>query len=259
MKTVLAIPAIFGLIPATWVSAPASADVPSQARVCSSPARILHFNRGWKLTLPLDDPRRSGRQPREIMPPELGHFRSAPSFVPTRSCAGVRFRAAVNGVTTSGSSYPRAELRELATGGRELAGWSSTSGVHTMTIVQAITHLPNGKRHVVAGQIHDADDDVSVYRLEGSRLYITRGDDSHYKLVTARYRLGTRFRAGFVVSKGLVRAYYNGVLQTTIPARFIGGYFKAGAYTQANCGKSGPCDASNYGEVAIFRLTVTHR
>jgi hypothetical protein len=128
-----------------------------------------------------------------------------------------------------------------------------------MVIVQAITHLPNTKRQVVAGQIHDADDDVSVFRLEGSHLYITRGDDSHYKLVTAGYRLGTRFRAGFVVSKGLVRAYYNGVLQATIPTRFSGGYFKAGAYTQANCDKSGPCEASNYGEVVIYRLTVTHR
>ncbi|WP_415830397.1 polysaccharide lyase family 7 protein, partial [Kibdelosporangium persicum] len=98
---------------------------------------------------------------------------------------------------------------------------------------------------------------VSVFRLEGSKLYITDGNNKH-KLVTDNYVLGTRFQAKFVVSDGQIKAYYNGVLQATLSKSFSGGYFKAGAYTQANCGNASPCSNSNYGEVKIYNLAVTH-
>jgi hypothetical protein len=126
-----------------------------------------------------------------------------------------------------------------------------------MTIDEAIDHLPNTKAHVVAGQIHNGNDQ-SVFRLEGSNLYVTKGNNTHHKLVTSSYALGTRFQAKFVVSGGTIKAYYNGVLQTTIPDSFKGGYFKAGVYTQANCNNSSPCSASNYGQVTIYKLTVSH-
>ena len=51
-----------------------------------------------------------------------------------------------------------------------------------------------------------------------------------------------------MVSNGSIKAYYNNVLQATIPKSFSGGYFKAGVYTQANCTNSSPCDTSNYGD-----------
>lgn len=122
----------------------------------------------------------------------------------------------------------------------------------------AVTHLPEEKNQVVAGQIHGSDDDLTVFRLEGTKLYVTKGDDTHYKLITGDYRLGTVFEAKVVVSGGAVKAYYNGALQATITQKFSGAYFKAGAYTQANCDKSAPCSADNYGEVVIHGLTVTH-
>jgi hypothetical protein len=54
-----------------------------------------------------------------------------------------------------------------------------------------------------------------------------------------------------------------GLLQTapqvgTLEADFDGGYFKAGAHTQANCEKSSPCDASNYAEAVIYNVTANH-
>ena len=60
----------------------------------------------------------------------------------------------------------------------------------------------------------------------------------------------------FVVSDGEIRAFYNDRLIDTIPATFTGGYFKAGAYTQANCTNS--CDTGNYGQVVIYKLDVSH-
>lgn len=224
---------------------------------CDAPSDILDLT-DWKLTLPVDDPDEDGQQPLEITQPELDGYTAEPWFVPLPDCDGVRFRNSVDGVTTPNSSYSRSELREMTDGGSELAGWSSTSGTHTMVIDQAITHLPNDKPHVVAGQIHDSDDDVTVFRLQGTSLYVTDGNTSTYHLITDEYELGTRFEAKFVVSDGAVRAYYNGEYQTTIEKDFDGAYFKAGAYTQANCGNSQPCDSSNFGEVVVYDVTVTH-
>ncbi|GAB3152911.1 polysaccharide lyase family 7 protein [Amycolatopsis stemonae] len=224
------------------------------AASCQYPAQVLDLA-NWKETLPIG----SAGNPAEIRQPALATYVKSPWFVPTAGCDGVQFRAAVDGVTTSGSKNPRSELREMTGNGRENASWSSTSGTHTMTISEAVTNLPAGRPYVVAGQIHDADDDVAVFRLEGGDLYVTNGDDSHYQLVASGYVLGTTFEAKFVVSGGKIQAYYNGELKATIAKKFSGAYFKAGAYTQANCGTSSPCEDGNFGQVVIRRVTVTHR
>ncbi|GAB4051279.1 polysaccharide lyase family 7 protein [Catellatospora paridis] len=220
---------------------------------CAYPAQVLNLT-NWKETLPTG----SSESPTEIKQPALNTFAVDPWFKVNASCDGVQFRSAVNGVTTSGSGYPRSELREMTNNGTSNAAWSSTSGTHTLVISQAVTNLPATKPHVVAGQIHDSEDDVTVFRLEGSSLYLTNGDDTHYKLITSSYQLGTRFEAKFVVSGGQVKAYYNGTLQATLSKSFSGAYFKAGAYTQANCTNSSPCSSSNYGQVVIYSVTVSH-
>jgi hypothetical protein len=218
---------------------------------CAVPADVLDLT-NWYEGLPIGD----DEDPANVKQPELATYKIDPWFVATPNCDGVQFRAAVNGVTTSGSSYPRSELREM--NGSDEASWSSTSGTHTMVIKEEITHLPNDKAEVVAGQIHGSDDDLTVFRLEGTKLYVTSGDTTHYKLITDDYQLGTQFEAKYVVSGGKVDAYYNGDLVATITEDFDGAYFKAGAYTQANCDKSAPCSDDNYGEVIIHSLSVTH-
>ncbi|MGW2563077.1 polysaccharide lyase family 7 protein [Streptomyces sp. NPDC001514] len=222
-------------------------------RSCPGPAQVLDLS-DWKITLPSGAP----GKPREVLQPELAGFSDAPWFTTLDDCSGVQFRAAVNSVTTSGSSYPRSELREMTGDGTAKAGWSPTEGIHTLTVREAITKLPNDKPHVVSAQIHDADDDVTVFRLEGSNLYVTKGDDPHYHLVTDSYELGTVFEAKFVVEAGQVKAYYNGELETVIEHTKPGNYFKAGAYTQANCLKSAPCTSDNFGEVHVYDLQVSH-
>ena len=224
----------------------------SNGEGCRYPSQILDLKR-WKLTLPTG----SAGSPKEITQPALDTFTSAPWFEPTSDCGAVAFRSAVDGVTTKGSSYPRSELREMADSGSP-AAWSSGSGTHTMTVTEAFTRLPEGKPQLVGAQIHDDADDVSVFRLEGSNLYITDGDNPHFKLVTSDYVLGTRFQARYVVSGGAVEAYYNGELQATLPKSVSNAYFKAGAYTQANCEKVSSCGSDNYGETMIYDLQVSH-
>jgi poly(beta-D-mannuronate) lyase len=237
-------------------SAPGAA-APGLTR-CDHPAQVLDLRR-WKLTLPYgkDD---DASHPKEIRQPVLASFASSPWFRPTDDCTGVVFRAAVNAPTTSGSKYPRSELREMNEDGTN-AAWSSIVGTHIMTVTEAFTKLPEGKPHLVGAQIHDDSDDISVFRLEGSNLYVTDGDNPNYKLITDSYVLGTPFEAKFVVSNGTVQAYFNGALQATLHKEFSNAYFKAGAYTQANCERvaPAPCSADNYGETVIYRLDVSHQ
>ncbi len=187
---------------------------------------------------------------------------------------GVVFKVRTDGATTANSPNPRSELREMSSDGKTQAAWSSTAGTHAMEIEQTVNVLPIGNKPVVVvGQIHDANDDVSVFRLEGNTngdrnlgsLWITDGDSAHGYLITTAYRLGTKFRVGFNVSGGQITYTYNGqpVAGYAQSKRFSGAYFKAGSYNQSggNCTKlpSGPdagkCD---YAEVTIYTLQVCH-
>jgi hypothetical protein len=243
-----------GLIAGTCVLAvPSTTSTVDRLAACGRPANILDLT-NWKETLPTG----SKGAPTEIKQPNLANYSVDPWFTPNTTCDGVQFRAAVNGVTTSGSKNPRSELREMTNGGSDEASWSTTSGTSTMVIDEAVTHLPSDKAQVVVGQIHNQHDDVTVFRLEGSKLYVTKGNDTHYQLVTDNYHLGTRFTAKFVASGGQIKAYYNNTLAATLKVASSGDYFKTGVYTQANCGNSSPCKDSNYGEAVIYGLTVSH-
>lgn len=221
--------------------------------VAPSPAQVLNLGGLWKLTLPTGPK----DNPTEISPAGLNTF-SDPNWFHLTPENGVAFTAPVNGITTSGSSYPRCELREMAANGKA-ASWTSKSGTHTLVVNEAFTAVPAVKPHLVGAQIHDAKNDWATFRLEGSRLYVTNGNDPHAYLVTAGYVLGTRYEAKFIVGNKAIQAYYNGALVATIAAKKLkGAYFKAGAYTQANCTNSQPCSASNYGQTTIYGISVTH-
>ncbi|WP_217253476.1 polysaccharide lyase family 7 protein [Streptomyces sp. AC602_WCS936] len=239
------------LAPSAHAGTPAPHDRP--AARCAYPADVLDLT-NWKLTLPTG----GDEDPTEITQPELATFSAAPWFRAEAGCDAVRFRAAVDGVTTGGSSYPRAELREMTEGGEDEAAWSTTDGTHTLVVREAFTALPEERPYVVGAQVHGGDDDVTVFRLEGSRLYVTDGDDRHHHLVTDDYELGTEFEARFVAKDGEIDAYYNGRFETTVSHDGDTNYFKAGAYTQANCDNSEPCAARNHGEVRISHLRVIH-
>ncbi|WP_335988848.1 polysaccharide lyase family 7 protein [Glycomyces sp. MUSA5-2] len=208
----------------------------------------------WKVTLPIGD----DGDPTEIVQPELDGFSDDEYFTVADSGDAIRFRTPVNGVTTENSSYPRSELREMEPGGGDEIEWDAGSGEHVLTVTAAFTHLPAEKSEVVGAQIHGGDDDVTALRLEGSELWLTDGDETNFHLVTDSYELGTVFEFSYVVSDGEIAVYYDGELQTTLDYDGSGNYFKAGAYTQANCENSSPCSDDNYGEVVMYDLAVSH-
>jgi hypothetical protein len=231
-----------------------SVGYPASA-ACSYPAQVLDLA-NWKQTLPTG----SSSSPTEITQTKLATFSVSPYFQANAVCSGVTFRAPVNGVTTSGSGYPRSELREMTNGGASNASWATNSGAHSMFIDQAITAVPKTKKHVVAGQVHNSSDDVIVIRLEYPKLFVDINGKTGPTL-DANYVLGKRFTVQFIAASGQIKIYYNGNSTPvyTLSKSGSGNYFKAGAYTQSNCSKETDCSSSNFGEVVIYNLQVKHQ
>jgi poly(beta-D-mannuronate) lyase len=125
-----------------------------------------------------------------------------------------------------------------------------------MTIKQAITHRPDVKKHVVAGQIHDGDDDVLMIRLEDKNLFVESRGEGVLTLDPA-YIEGATFTVVITALKdGIYVRYNDGPDKKALTGTFNGCYFKAGCYTQSNLSK-GDKDTS-YGEVVIYELKVDH-
>jgi hypothetical protein len=217
------------------------------------PAQVLNLA-NWKLTLPVNTAHAGA--PDEYLQPELATFVDPNYFYVNATSNGVVFTAHAGGYTTSGSGYPRSELREMVNNGTTLASWSTTSGTHSLIITQAITHLPEVKQHVVVGQIHDASDDVIVFRLESKKLFIDEnGNDG--PVLTTNYNLGDIFTVQFLARNGGVECYYNGNYVYTYTVSASGCYFKVGCYTQSNTSKGDLPTA--YGQVVVYGTSVTHQ
>jgi cell division septation protein DedD len=222
------------------------------------PSQVLDLA-NWKLNLPIAAPGTSTSM--EIA--NLIGYTNAPYFATTPDNAAVEFVAPVGGATTSGSSYPRSELREMS--GGKGASWSTTVGVHTMVVREATLHLPVVKPQVVTAQIHSASDDVIEILTDGSRSTSKPGTVSiclRYKgsmktpCLDDAYVLGTPYTITITAGGGHIKIAYNGVQKFDYATSMSGLYFKAGAYTQSNPSKGDAPTA--YGETAIYALNVTH-
>lgn len=238
--------------PSPGVSGNPPAPSPAPATGQRLPSQVLNLT-NWKLTVPTDSNHDNIAD--EINQPELATYTSSPYFVANSAGDGVVFRAYANGATTSNSNYPRSELREMTNNGADEAKWSSTSGTHTMTIREAITHLPSVKPGVVAGQIHNASDDVIMIELNNKTLYV-ENNGKNIGTLDANYALGTAFTVTIVASDGHLRVSYNGAQKVDFSKSGSGYYFKAGCYTQSNLSKGD--SASAYAEVIIYGLSVSH-
>lgn len=255
------IPSLIPKLPkSTSTPTPMPTSEPTPTQKESFPSQIIDLT-NWKITLPVENPNKSNR-PLEIRQPQLARYKIDPWFIVASDGTGVQFRAPVNSPTTSGSKYPRSELREMADNGTTNAAWSSTQGTHTMFLDQVITKVPKIKKHVVAGQIHDDNDDIIVIRLEYPNLYINV-DGKNVYILDSSYALGKRFTIKFEVNGAQTKVYYNNS-QTPVyilNLNYSSAYFKAGAYTQSNCTREIPflfCNDDNYGEVVIYKAIVEH-
>lgn len=218
-----------------------------------TPGKVLNL-KNWKLTLPIsgeDGP----EEPAEVKQPQLNTYQSR-FFHLNDARDGVVFRATAGGKTTQGTDFARTELREMTSHGTQKAAWSTDRGQrHSMTITQAITHLPPGRPAIVAGQIHGPDSEyVALVRLDGQRMYVKTEQGAVADLDTG-YKLGTTYTLRLEATGSRIKIYYNGALKSTLERSCNECYFKAGAYLQTNTQWDNP---QSYGEVTIYRLKVEH-
>jgi hypothetical protein len=169
-----------------------------------------------------------------------------PYFLPVENNTGVQFRVPMNGGTTSGSDYPRSELRERKADGSK-ASWSGKSGTHTLSGVSKVTHFPPNKPEVVVAQIHDTDG-VSSTAI-GDRLQVRVEDDAWILSINGNkistpiltgYSLNTYVAWSIKVASGKVTVKVNGSTkydQTPSGWPTSGMYFKTGCYAQSNTSK----------------------
>jgi hypothetical protein len=224
------------------------------------PADVVHLE-PWKVTLPELD---NGGHLLEKKQPKLATF-SDEFFALNDDKTGIRFRCHHGAPTTPGSDNPRCELREMTSDGSDLAEWATTKGRHTLRVRGQVNRLTHVRPHVVLAQIHNNKQgdqksrDITVFRLEGSKLFVTDDDDTHAHLVTADLALGVRYELGFDVADGIVSYTFNGArLPFTLKVKDKSCYFKAGNYLQSNPSKAPSEVATEFSEVVIFRLDVEH-
>lgn len=172
----------------------------------------------------------------------------------------VVFRANVDGVTTSGSSYARDELREM-----DPEEWSSRDGKHhRMTGVFRVLEYPGRKigstytPGVIPAQIHDDADDVMILLVDiNGRVIVEEGlgkgnGSKPYELFTG-YKLGDPLAYVIDAHAGGIDVTVNG-RHINIPKQIDDAYFKAGVYNRGNTS-----NATGAGSVAYDALGTLHR
>ena len=174
------------------------------------------------------------------------------------------FWAFVLGATTSGSSYPRSELREQISPPLNSSNWVPY-GVHLLSAQCRVTQVPSTGK-VIIGQIHcytgNARPLLKLQYESGviAALVKTNSNfDPDYKLYFQNVGLSNLINYQIKIENGLVTTTVNGSNQAvnvflTDPDWATNGlYFKAGSYCQDNVG-----DTNEGSRVAFYMLDRSH-
>lgn len=217
----------------------------------------------WNLTIPQRGPAAT------ISTAKLGRDYESAYF--RRSADGVEFWVPVNGAHTSGSEFPRTELREARPDGR-LVTWRYPLAENQMVATLRVEAVPSSRRMVI-GQIHSNGSGSAealplvklVYqqRLDKARvqaLVRDRPDDITTRTYTVYdgIPLGDTFtyRLGVSSSGVLSVQVENGQVSQQLDTQWAyqGLYFKAGLYLQDNRGP-----ASEGGRATFTDLSIRHQ
>ncbi len=178
------------------------------------------------------------------------------------------FWAPINGATTSGSSYPRSELRELINPSSSAVNWIPY-GTHILSGQCKVLQVPASKK-VIIGQIHAySGGGLPTVKLqynngsiEGMVKTNSTDDASDKKWVFAtNVGLSNNITYQIKVVNGLVSIVMNGVtnsvniFQSDPNYTNETQYFKAGSYCQSNA-CSNPLDAG--ARVAFYAVSLFH-
>ncbi|GJM64121.1 polysaccharide lyase family 7 protein [Persicobacter diffluens] len=232
------------------------------------PSAIIPDLNRWKVTLPVDakgednsrvwdlDARK--KTPLEVVGADIMDFEYRPYFYAKNG--EVYFRGHCDGVTTKGSKYPRAELRQLVGGGNNY--WSMEDHQYLETELRVI-HVPDGKQEVCITQIHGPEDEpLRVQYRHGKGVFIIWNEDNKDTENTVPVKLGERVKISVSVAKGYITCHIENLDQQKDYKKVwksmdATGYFKVGCYTQASKFQSQinkkftDEPKGSYGEVAV--------
>ncbi|MGQ1892012.1 polysaccharide lyase family 7 protein [Thermophagus sp. OGC60D27] len=238
------------------------------------PADIIPNLVDWKVTLPVDDQgndnssvtdvNERNTNPLEIGGQDLIDYQYEPYF---RAQDGeVVFRGHCAGVTTSGSKYPRCELRQLVGGGDHY--WS-VQDYQKLEVEVRILHTPERKPEVCFVQIHGPEDEPMrlQYHADQGLYLVWNEENKKYFKQDVPYELGQKLNVLVEVEGGeitckVVNLANGKEFSYTWTSNDQVGYFKVGCYTQSSIFlsqiKEGyddePLDA--YGEVAVSKIEL---
>ncbi|MCF6240748.1 MAG: polysaccharide lyase family 7 protein, partial [Bacteroidales bacterium] len=236
------------------------------------PSDIISGLTNWKITLPVDsngndnsnetDVNNRNKNAWEVY--DLINFDYVPYFNVIND--EVVFRAHCAGATTSGSKYPRSELRQLVGGGNNY--WSMNNYQYLQVELRVI-HTPVEKPEVCMTQIHGPQNEPLRVQYHATKGLYLVWNESHkiYFDNDVPYTLGQKLRITVEVNNGditctVLNLDNNKSFCYSWTSNDNTGYFKVGCYTQSSIFlsqfKSGyndePIDA--YGEVRVRKIDL---
>ena len=198
----------------------------------------------------------------------LAGYSESPYFMLNPTATAVQFQVYMNGATTSANThYARSEMRELTHDGNTKAAWVAGSGSHIMEYSFKVLHIQPNKPWTTIGQIHDASSDALSIKVKGnstSALEVTAwiyDAEQSTRLVTPFVLNSTTTKIKIDLTNGTLKIYANDVLKITSTAmsgKGSGHYFKVGDYAQSHYDYGGNENPSEYCQVEVWGLTVTH-
>jgi hypothetical protein len=239
------------------------------------PSDILpSLTTSWKVTLPVDEDGNDSSDATdvddrntdayEVALSDLKDYEYSPYFMVDDG--GVRFRAHCAGATTSGSDYPRCELRQEYNGGNNY--WSVDDYQQLKTTLK-ITHTPVEKPEVCFTQIHGPEDEpLRLQYSANDGIYLVYNESNKDYDTGLDYTLGDILNITVTVQDGDITCYVeneaNGnTYSKTWTSSDDTGYFKVGCYTQSSIFlsqfKDGyeDEDMDAYGEVIVYSVSLT--
>jgi len=219
----------------------------------------------WKLTLPVDSSGGTTGTAAEVSVAQLVAGYTNALYFYTGSDGAMVFWAPVTGATTSGSTFPRSELREMLDPSDTSVNWTGF-GTHVMDAQCEVTQVPSTGK-VIIGQIHAFTGNAyPLIKLEYENGTIdalvkespNSDTDTHFPFANV-VGLSNSITYEIKMVDGLLSVTVNGARQSvnvfqTDPAwtnQTL--YFKAGDYCQDNSGSN----AEGAG-VSFYALTAGH-
>jgi hypothetical protein len=193
-------------------------------------------------------------------------YSETPYFVPTADAARVQFWVQADAPTTSGTSFPRSELREVNADGTNM-GFDANTGEHILEGRSTVTHVPDADPEVVFAQLHNGSTDRIAIRTQlvsGTTRGRVRVNGTSVHEFANPYTVGTEVHWKIRLVNGAVEVYIGNM---TTPAYTAAAgtlaattgvttwYFKAGAYAQFD---ETTVAATEYTSVELRGLTTSH-